>query len=160
MSTKVQLHVGYHLYLRPPSQNPVLLNSHTYTNSVFLLSRKWLAPLTDTLLRELPLYLKKTTPDRRLEFPNTTLRACWTRITQDRYAYMLKNELGPSCAPSFFKSRRFGIPNTTKKTILLYAKEFKVPPWAPTSGPEPCGGNKALKIYTLYNDTHADVTYR
>ena len=39
-------------------------------------------------------------------------------------------------------------------------KEFKVPPWVPASGPEPCRGNKALKIYTLYNDTHAEVTYR
>ena len=34
------------LYLRPPSQNPVLLNSHT--NSVFSHSRKRPAPVTDT----------------------------------------------------------------------------------------------------------------
>ena len=34
------------LYLRPPSQNPVFLNS--YTNSVFLHSRKRPAPVMDT----------------------------------------------------------------------------------------------------------------
>ena len=61
----------------------------------------------------------------RLEFPNTTLRACWTRITQDRYAYMLKNELGPSCAPSFFKSRRFGTPNTTKKRYFSTRRNLR-----------------------------------
>ena len=34
------------LSLRPPSQNPIFLNSHT--NSVFLHSRKWLALVMDT----------------------------------------------------------------------------------------------------------------
>ena len=37
------------LYLQPPSQNPVLLNSRT--NSVFSHSRKRPAPVTDTFSR-------------------------------------------------------------------------------------------------------------
>ena len=51
------------LYLRPPSQNPVFLNS--YTNSVFSHSRKRPALVMDTFLRpdgvrlrELPLYFE------------------------------------------------------------------------------------------------------
>ena len=38
--------VGGQLYLPPPSQNPVFLNSHK--NSIFLHSRKRPAPVTDT----------------------------------------------------------------------------------------------------------------
>ena len=38
--------VGGQLYLPPPSQNPVFLNSHK--NSVFLHSRKRPAPVEDT----------------------------------------------------------------------------------------------------------------
>ena len=41
--------VSGQLYLRPPSQNPVLLNSHT--NFLFLHSRKRPAPVTDTFVR-------------------------------------------------------------------------------------------------------------
>ena len=40
--------VNGQLYLWLPSQDPVYLNSHT--NSVFLHSRKWPAPVTDTFI--------------------------------------------------------------------------------------------------------------
>ena len=41
--------VSGQLWLWPPSQNPILLNSHA--NSVFAHSRKWPAPVTDSFLR-------------------------------------------------------------------------------------------------------------
>ena len=56
-------------------------------------------------------------------FPNATLRAS-SKINRDHLA----------CLVSFRT-----IP--TKKMILLYAGEFRVPLRVSASGPEPCGGS-------------------
>ena len=50
--------VGRQLFFRPPSQNPVLLNSHT--NSVFFHSHKQPAPVTDTIFTSLGCLLTRT----------------------------------------------------------------------------------------------------
>ena len=78
------------------------------------------------------------------ELLKTALQTCW-KINQDHLAYLVSWDREDF---TYYQNEYM------KKMILLYTREFRVPPRDPASRLEPWGGNNLGNLFTKYFHSH------
>ena len=117
---------GSLLYLRPPSQNPVFLKSHT--NSVFLAFRKWPAPVMDTFFMSWWFLLTRasTVIRWRAKLCSVLLNTpCDTKSFRGR----LRNILYSISLQSKSCSTDFGLKSWWGKSFILLLVSYCITTW-------------------------------